>query len=66
MRRKSHVRFCSGGGVGDHPTDRNHLTPAAVGSWVAKYVWPQAQVTFFVRRRSVNHQWPTITEEVSR
>ena len=23
MRRKSHVRFCSGGGVGDHPTDRN-------------------------------------------
>jgi len=27
MRRKSHVRFCSGGGVGDHPTDRNQLTP---------------------------------------
>jgi len=21
MRRKSHVRFCSSGGVGDHPTD---------------------------------------------
>ncbi len=29
MRRKSQVRFCSGGGVGDHPTDRNQLTAPA-------------------------------------
>ena len=25
MRRKSHVRFWSGGGVGDRPADRNRL-----------------------------------------
>ena len=23
MKRKFHVRFCTGGGVGNHPTDRN-------------------------------------------
>ena len=23
MKRKFHVRFCIGGGVGNHPTDRN-------------------------------------------
>jgi len=27
MRGNSHVRFGSGGGAGDRPTDRNHLTP---------------------------------------
>jgi hypothetical protein len=23
MKRKFHVRFCTGGGVGNHPTDQN-------------------------------------------
>ena len=27
MRRKSHVRFCSGGGAGDRPADHNRPTP---------------------------------------
>jgi len=26
MKRKFHVRFCTGGGVGNHPTDRNYLS----------------------------------------
>jgi len=40
MRGNSHVRFGSGGGAGDRPTDRNSATrlpeTARAGGWVAK------------------------------
>ena len=49
MRRKSHVRFCNGGGAGDCSTDRNQPTAythreqrylAGVSPFAGWRVWP--------------------------
>jgi hypothetical protein len=37
MKRKFHVRFCTGGGVGNHPTDRN---------WAASIGWQYNLLVF--------------------
>jgi len=43
MRRKSHVRFCTGGGAGDCPTDRNEPTRFA-----REHEWRLACLSFWL------------------
>lgn len=56
------VRRFAGLVLGPGLTFVSTVMPAAVGAWVANVVWPQTQVTFFVRRTDVTLAVPNWTD----